>query len=344
MSQPEAAMLAQRYNAGIEHPTVSVAMRHFARRSPAFQVSRLIDKLTGLDSFPVVSVGNLIEAAALAGLPVRGYGMHVGELDQLPLPALVYLKRSPDPQSPLDLVQIERLGPSKVVVSSDRFGTNRIPRAQLEEQWAGIVLLPDLETAPAGSDTELESYRSQVSVIPGFISKAECEELIAYCENSCFRRSRVAQREGKGRTDIVSASVRSSSSVVLKDRDHPILARLYRECAAREGVTPRHIETIQCVRYKRGQRFKAHFDGGLNLPRLTTYLLYLNDSYEGGETFFPMLNQSVLPVAGNCLRFPSCDRDGRILWPSEHGGLPVSSGIKYALNIWVRCPDVRLPS
>jgi hypothetical protein len=126
---------------------------------------------------------------------------------------------------------------------------------------------------------------------------------------------------------------------------HPLLRPLYLRWAGLEGVGEEDVEQIQCVRYKKGQKFRTHFDGGVELPRLTTYLLYLNEDFDGGDTYFPILDLTVEPRTGACLRFASCDKLGRVLWPSEHGGLPVSSGIKYALNIWVRCPrDPRMMS
>jgi predicted 2-oxoglutarate/Fe(II)-dependent dioxygenase YbiX len=344
MTDASRFVAAQLYNAALEHPTVSVAMRHLARKDHAFRGSHLVQQLAGLASYPDVSVGSLVNAARQAGLPLRGFAVDLAELDELPLPILAYLKRSPEPAARVDLIQIERVNPIHIVVSSDRFGQVRIPRAGLEHRWSGIALVADPDPrAPPGRASELNEYREQVTVIPDLLSRSECAELIELCEEACFRRSRVAQRAGEIHKDVVQASVRSSSSVVLEDRTNPLLARLYSECAAREGVRPRDIEHIQCVRYKKGQRFKAHFDGGVNLPRLTTYLLYLNDDFTGGETYFPLLDLAVTPVAGSALRFPSCDAEGRMLWPSEHGGLPVGKGVKYALNIWVRCPGVPVP-
>jgi hypothetical protein len=330
----------QRYNAALEHPTVGVAMRHLARKGAGFRPSALIEQLSRLKQFPDISVASLIGAAGSAGLALRGLAMDVGELHELPLPALAYLKRSSEPGSRVDLIQIESVGRTHIVVSSDRFGKTRLPRATVEARWAGVVLLAEPTQRPAAGPSELDAYRRQVEVIPDLISREECRQLIDYCEDACFSRSRIALPKGVKRDNIVAAKVRSSSSVVLRDREHPILARLYRECARREGVRPADIESIQCVRYRRAQRFRAHFDGGLGLPRLTTYLLYLNDGFVGGETYFPMLDHAVAPVAGSCLRFPSCDREGRVQWASEHGGLPVTEGVKYALNIWVRCPGV----
>lgn len=329
------------FNAALDHPTIRATVRHLAKSSVPFDSRALVEAVVNSPDFPRVSVADLIAAVRAAGVPLRGGFADLAELHTLPLPLLTYLKRSPDCHSSMDLTQIERLGPRVAVVSSDRFGTEKIDRNELVRRWSGVVLVanPDLGGAIVN---EAVSYQNQVTVFPGMLTTEECLEIIEYCEQSCFKRSRVMQRSSEKATDVVMQKIRSSTSTILHDRRHPILAKLYAHCAHIEGVTEADIELMQCVRYKRGQKFRAHFDAGVELPRRTTYLLYLNDNFEGGETYFSMINHSVSPVTGSCLRFPSCDDAGRILWPSEHGGLPVGNGVKYALNIWVRCPTGRV--
>jgi len=325
------------FNAALDHPTIRATVRHLATCSVPFDSQALVEAILRSPNFPSVSVAELLTAVNTAGVPLRGGFADLAELPSLPLPLLTYLKRSPDPDASMDLMQIESLAPRAAVLSSDRFGTEKIDRGELARRWSGVVLIADRDPVQT-SGNEAAKYRGQVTVLPEFLTVEECRELIQYCEQACFKRSRIIQRTNEKTTDVVMQGVRSSTSAILHDRQHPILARLYARCATIEGTSETCVELIQCVRYKRGQKFRAHFDSGVSLPRRTTYLLYLNDDFEGGETYFPMLSHSVSPVAGSCLRFPSCDDDGRILWPSEHGGLPVKSGIKYALNIWVRCP------
>jgi hypothetical protein len=330
--EPDAA----RFNLAMEHPTIGLGLRYIARRGAAAP-GEFVRRLALLKSLPAVPIGALIDAADAAGCPLRGVALDFAEISQLPLPVLAYLKQSPAPGAPLDLIQICRVGRKFVSISKDRFGEQRLARSEVEMRWSGIVLLPLNAVPSSARGAELEAYSREVRVIPDLLTAAECRELIDYCEATCFQRSRVAQLRGTGRDHVVSAKVRSSSSTTLFDRSHSILARLYRQCADWEDVPTTNIENIQCVRYKYGQRFRPHYDGGFGLPRLTTYLVYLNDGIDGGETYFPLLDKAVAPVAGSALRFPSCDRSGRVRWQSEHGGLPVRAGIKYALNIWVRC-------
>jgi hypothetical protein len=322
-------------------PTVRVALRFFAHRDLAFRSGEFVERLAALPNFPAISVGELLAVAREANVRVTGVHAAPSELAQLASPFLTYLKRSDDVAAGVDLFHIVEIGPRSALIAQDRFGTMSIPLVQLLRRWTGIVLLVDAAAPIIDAQSELEGYRAHVSVTPNVLTRTECAELIDYCERMCFRRSRVAERRDDIVSDVIQVRTRSSSTVALNDRSHPLLAKIYRQCAMIEGVDETYIETIQCVRYKHGQKYQAHFDGGIALPRLTTFLLYLNDDFTGGETYFPMLDHSVVPVAGSCLRFSSCDRDGRILWQSEHGGLPVRSGIKYALNIWVRTPDYK---
>jgi hypothetical protein len=62
--------------------------------------------------------------------------------------------------------------------------------------------------------------------------------------------------------------------------------------------------------------------------RIGTYILYLNDVEEGGETEFLYQNQRIKPSAGTLVIFPS----GYI---HAHRGNPPLSGVKYILTGWL---------
>ena len=54
---------------------------------------------------------------------------------------------------------------------------------------------------------------------------------------------------------------------------------------------------LQLVKYERGQEYQAHYDGRMlpngKLEARGTFLVYLNDEFEGGETYFPNINVKV---------------------------------------------------
>jgi len=66
-------------------------------------------------------------------------------------------------------------------------------------------------------------------------------------------------------------------------------------------------------------------------------LAYLNDDFEGGGTYFPDLNYMVHPKKRRVVIFNNLDEEGNTLKKAAwHGGLPITTGRKYAINMWVR--------
>lgn len=86
-------------------------------------------------------------------------------------------------------------------------------------------------------------------------------------------------------------------------------------------------ERLRCYRYDVGQRFRPHYDGAFQRSptersRLT-FLVYLNEGFEGGETALLDLDVTVKPRTGRALLFQHA-----IL----HEGCEVTAGVKYALR------------
>ena len=79
-------------------------------------------------------------------------------------------------------------------------------------------------------------------------------------------------------------------------------------------------------------RYVYHHDFAVDLKnkknRVITYLWYLNDVEEGGETDFPDINIKVKPEAGKLVLFPAS-------WDFPHcGKIPISSN-KYIITGWL---------
>lgn len=87
----------------------------------------------------------------------------------------------------------------------------------------------------------------------------------------------------------------------------------------------------QLLRYKPGQHFHEHVDHIVGHPswgrRQLSFLLYLNDDYEGGELWFPRQKLRLKPKAGDAVLFPSH-------YTHPHASLDVSRGVKYSVVTW----------
>jgi predicted 2-oxoglutarate/Fe(II)-dependent dioxygenase YbiX len=93
-------------------------------------------------------------------------------------------------------------------------------------------------------------------------------------------------------------------------------------------------DTCQLVRWDVGQGLEPHADNlepdgtdNATPHRACSAIVYLNDDYEGGETFFPGLGFRVKPEPGLALAFGA--GPGHI-----HGVTPVTRGQRFMLATW----------
>ena len=93
------------------------------------------------------------------------------------------------------------------------------------------------------------------------------------------------------------------------------------------------MEIPYVLDYSVGQEFQPHFDGQ---QRVLTFLVYLNDDYEGGETEFPVLGARWKGRKGEALFFWNVAPDGSLDERMLHAGLPVTRGEKWMLTQWIR--------
>jgi prolyl 4-hydroxylase len=161
--------------------------------------------------------------------------------------------------------------------------------------------------------------------IPDVLTHAECAELIHRIDSL---NPKVAPINTAGGTRV-RTDVRSNERVMFDDID--LASRLFEKAVPH--VPARMLgselvganERFRCYRYKPGMRFAAHKDGSFERNEseksFYTYLIYLNDGFEGGETNFATSPElSIKPVAGMGLVFQH---------PIIHEGAEVRSGVKY---------------
>jgi len=85
---------------------------------------------------------------------------------------------------------------------------------------------------------------------------------------------------------------------------------------------------LEFYKYEPGYYVSAHTDALKEIaPYITsnrTLVIYLNENYSGGETYFEALKRNILPKTGKALLFK---QEGLV-----HTGNTVSAGIKYILR------------
>jgi prolyl 4-hydroxylase len=105
------------------------------------------------------------------------------------------------------------------------------------------------------------------------------------------------------------------------------------------GVKFPHAEPCSILRYSPSQQYKRHIDNILLASRFqeveqgiptrdVSIVGYLNDDFEGGETFFDRQEIKVKPKKGSAIVFPS-------YYTHPHQSLPVTRGRKYSWTSWL---------
>jgi len=111
-----------------------------------------------------------------------------------------------------------------------------------------------------------------------------------------------------------------------------------------------NAEPFQVVHYTENQEYDYHYDSfdendeGYNEEytnnggqRLITVLGYLRDVPKGGETGFNHLGVNIQPRRGSIIVWWNVEQDTtKREIKSQHAGLPVLEGEKYAFNLWFR--------
>ena len=131
---------------------------------------------------------------------------------------------------------------------------------------------------------------------------------------------------------------RSSGAVVGPTREDLVVNALARRIAAVTDTNWQAAEPFQVLHYTCGQEYRLHHDmvSGDPNPRVCTAILYLNDNFCGGETFFPAGNFAAKPKAGDLLFFRNLDAYGQPDPDAMHAGLPLQAGVKWIATRWIR--------
>lgn len=190
------------------------------------------------------------------------------------------------------------------------------------------------------------SERPRIRVLQRFASTAECEWLIELAKDRLNPALVWDPATGEGRPD----PNRTNRALQLHLRQMDVVAQVIRARIAAASNLPLPVfEPAQIMRYDVGEEFRPHHDyldpshAGHELQlarfgqRIATFLIYLNDDFEGGETVFPSIGFRYRGARGDALLFANVDAATRAPDPlTLHAGLPPVRGEKWIFSQWIR--------
>lgn len=210
--------------------------------------------------------------------------------------------------------------------------------------WRALGQAIDLaawQAPPAATDL---SANPLVRSYPQFASPAMCRWLI---ENARGRLSRALVYEAISR-EVMAKPTRTNTAAVFDIVTTDFLSVLAQlRMSACLGVPLRQFEALTVLHYDEGEEITEHYDFvDPNLPgyaqeiaekgdRVVTFLVYLNDDYQGGETAFPRLDLSHKGSRGEGIFFVNSDH-GRADTRTLHAGRTPVGGEKWIVSQFIR--------
>jgi len=189
--------------------------------------------------------------------------------------------------------------------------------------------------------TDAEAEWDPPVIVDSVLTPDECKYIIDQA-TPLFTRSAVVGSSGPDAT--------RTSETAWIDKADPVAQKVFQKVIEMTGKPLENCENLQVVRYQPGTYYKSHHDsccddseGCLTFSRLggqrvATLLVYLNSEFTDGETHFPEHGDLKLKAdPGSAIFFRPLGRDVNKCHPKAlHAGLPISTGIKYVCNVWVR--------
>ena len=176
-------------------------------------------------------------------------------------------------------------------------------------------------------------------ILHNFITPDKCKKIITYSENKLFDSEVIG---GKYK------NIRNSQQCWIS-KNNILVKSMFERISTSFNIPFQNAEDLQVVRYLPNQYYNEHHDaccdnndkctefvrrGG---QRLLTVLIYLNNDFTDGNTYFKNLDFKVKPLTGDAIAFfPLAQGTNKCHPLALHAGMPVTKGIKWVANLWFR--------
>jgi hypothetical protein len=212
-------------------------------------------------------------------------------------------------------------------------------------KWASLRADVDVAKWLAAPPKRVVSASPRIAIVPELASPEQCRWLISRARGKLSRAQVYDPQTGGPRNESVRTN---SQCVLLRDESDLVLLSLRARIAQIIELPVPWMEATMMLHYSPGEEFLPHLDFlDTHLPgpaadvaergqRVVTFLMSLNEDYEGGETAFPELGRAWKGQTGTGLFFWNVEPDGTPDPRTRHAGMPPLSGEKWLLSQWVR--------
>ncbi len=184
-----------------------------------------------------------------------------------------------------------------------------------------------------------------------FITKEECDSIIRICEPTITDELEKVGNSG----DII---IRKAHSIWLdeywlKPNDKSLIESIKKKISELSNNPIEFLERFHVVRYGAGDYFLPHYDffaepsdemdavhalsntDDKTMQRTESWMIYLNDEFVGGETWFPKEEIKIKAKTGACVSWSNVCKNGLPNLNSLHSGNKVYGGTKWIAIVWI---------
>ncbi|XWS39886.1 hypothetical protein CRYUN_Cryun18bG0093000 [Craigia yunnanensis] len=222
--------------------------------------------------------------------------------------------------------------------------------------------MPNGETGESSIESipfQVLSWKPRAYYFPNFATAEQCKHVIEMAKLN-LKPSALALRKGETAKRTKGTRTSSGTFISASEDETGTLDLIEKKIAKATSIPQSHGEAFNILRYEIGQKYDSHYDafkpseyGPQSSQRVASFLLYLSDVEEGGETMFPFENDmrikgydykqcvglKIKPRRGDGLLFYSLFLNGTIDRKSLHGSCPVIKGEKWVATKWIRDQD-----
>lgn len=211
--------------------------------------------------------------------------------------------------------------------------------------WLELARTVDLEYWHSAPPANTLHEDPLIRTYPGLINDQICQWLIHKARG---RLSRARIYDSVTRETTISNTRTNSSAVFNLIETDLVILLLQMRMSACTGIPFRHFEAATVLHYDKGEQITGHYDFidsaspnyeqqiAQSGQRIITFLIYLNDGYQSGETEFVELGMQYSGSKGEGLYFVNALPDGSPDRRTLHAGRPIEQGEKWIVSQFIR--------